>query len=446
MNKKICALAAIGLLMTACSPKEEQKTEKNTTAATSNVADTCRNPGLQSTLQDDLQQAILAETRRLADPNWVDVDKIATAGSQLKLVLNSIQEKDNQCRGKLSILIPQNISQLAHENAPLFEMKNYDTVIEDNMGDVNFQFNGSTLSFPLSYTFKNGELNYDDESLPTSARALAIALLPYGVKDTLNVNGKTISRETALQIIQGGGSLATAKPAKQPNSEPAAASTSSPTDDSSIPTATPNTSVTPSTPAVTESPEQKALRQARAAENAARIAEQKAAERAAKAKAAREAAEVAKLQTNNTNTTKPAKTTTADTTKTPTEKPKNTTKNETKPKQEIDFVARSKQQNAKTDTKTEVKPSVNDDELDSIRKAHKKADDEIKSSWRNISPEIRKDLVEEQKAWEKQRNQRCRQAANAASNDTEASKLYMQCDTRMTKERVKNLQGYSISQ
>ena len=178
MNKKICALAAIGLLMTACSPKEEQKTEKNTTAATSNVADTCRNPGLQSTLQDDLQQAILAETRRLADPNWVDVDKIATAGSQLKLVLNSIQEKDNQCRGKLSILIPQNISQLAHENAPLFEMKNYDTVIEDNMGDVNFQFNGSTLSFPLSYTFKNGELNYDDESLPTSARALAIALLP----------------------------------------------------------------------------------------------------------------------------------------------------------------------------------------------------------------------------------------------------------------------------
>lgn len=434
MNKKICALAAIGLLMTACSPKEEQKTEKNTTAATtSNVADTCRNPGLQSTLQDDLQQAILAETRRLADPNWVDVDKIATAGSQLKLVLNSIQEKDNQCRGKLSILIPQNISQLAHENAPLFEMKNYDTVIEDNMGDVNFQFNGSTLSFPLSYTFKNGELNYDDESLPTSARALAIALLPYGVKDTLNVNGKTISRETALQIIQGGGSLATAKPAKQPNSEPAAASTSSPTDDSSTPTATPNTSVTLSTPAVTESPEQKALRQARATENAARIAEQKAAERAAKAKAAREAAEAAKLQTNNTNTTKPAKTTTAD-----------TTKNETKPKQEIDFVARSKQQNAKTDTKTEVKPSVNDDELDSIRKAHKKADDEIKSSWRNISPEIRKDLVEEQKAWEKQRNQRCRQAANAASNDTEASKLYMQCDTRMTKERVKNLQGYSI--
>ena len=428
MNKKICALAAIGLLMTACSPKEEQKTEKNTTAATSNVADTCRNPGLQSTLQDDLQQAILAETRRLADPNWVDVDKIATAGSQLKLVLNSIQEKDNQCRGKLSILIPQNISQLAHENAPLFEMKNYDTVIEDNMGDVNFQFNGSTLSFPLSYTFKNGELNYDDESLPTSARALAIALLPYGVKDTLNVNGKTISRETALQIIQGGGSLATAKPAKQANSEPAAASTSSPTDDSSTPTATPNTSVTPSTPAVTESPEQKA------------------AERAAKAKAAREAAEAAKLQTNNTNTTKPAKTTTADTTKTPTEKPKNTTKNETKPKQEIDFVARSKQQNAKTDTKTEVKPSVNDDELDSIRKAHKKADDEIKSSWRNISPEIRKDLVEEQKAWEKQRNQRCRQAANAASSDTEASKLYMQCDTRMTKERVKNLQGYSISQ
>lgn len=446
MNKKICALAAIGLLMTACSPKEEQKTEKNTTAATSNVADTCRNPGLQSTLQDDLQQAILAETRRLADPNWVDVDKIATAGSQLKLVLNSIQEKDNQCRGKLSILIPQNISQLAHENAPLFEMKNYDTVIEDNMGDVNFQFNGSTLSFPLSYTFKNGELNYDDESLPTSARALAIALLPYGVKDTLNVNGKTISRETALQIIQGGGSLATAKPAKQPNSEPTAASTSSLTNDSSTPATTPNTSVTLSTPAVTESPEQKALRQARAAENAARIAEQKAAERAAKAKAAREAAEAAKLQTNNTNTTKPAKTTTADTTKTPTEKPKNTTKNETKPKQEIDFVARSKQQNAKTDTKTEVKPSVNDDELDSIRKAHKKADDEIKSSWRNISPEIRKDLVEEQKAWEKQRNQRCRQAANAASNDTEASKLYMQCDTRMTKERVKNLQGYSIPQ
>lgn len=445
MNKKICALAAIGLLMTACSPKEEQKTEKNTTAATSNVADTCRNPGLQFTLQDDLQQAILAETRRLADPNWVDVDKIATAGSQLKLVLNSIQEKDNQCRGKLSILIPQNISQLAHENAPLFEMKNYDTVIEDNMGDVNFQFNGSTLSFPLSYTFKNGELNYDDESLPTSARALAIALLPYGVKDTLNVNGKTISRETALQIIQGGGSLATAKPAKQPNSEPTAASTSSLTDDSP-PTTTPNTSVTPSTPAVTESPEQKALRQARAAENAARIAEQKAAERAAKAKAAREAAEAAKLQTNNTNTTKPAKTTTADTTKTSAEKPENTTKNETKPKQEIDFVARSKQQNAKTDTKTEVKPSVNDDELDSIRKAHKKADDEIKSSWRNISPEIRKDLVEEQKAWEKQRNQRCRQAANAASNDTEASKLYMQCDTRMTKERVKNLQGYSISQ
>ncbi len=447
MNKKYLALSVMSLFIaTACSQKEEQKTEKKTTAA---AVSTCRHASVPAQLHDDLQAAIIAETQNYIKSDshqFIDIDKMTAAASQLKVTINGIQDKDNQCRGKLSIVIPQNVQKVASTYAPLVGITQYDTIIEERMGSANFQFNGSTLTLPINFTV-NGEpisITQTDDTFKTATTALTAALLPYAVKDNINVAGRMMTREMGLQAVQmNGGKLPAAPAPKANNSQPETPAATTPSNNTqatsnNTETDTPRAAATPKPkPVVTappkpvETPEQKALREARAAERAAKIAEAKAAERAAKAKAAREAAEAAKLKaaeakakaeaaaTAKANTAKPADDATSSLT------PSKNTANETK-------------------TVEAPKPRVSDDELDNVRKAHSQADQEIKSSWKKITPEIQKELVEEQKSWEKQRNQRCRQAAAAGADESEANKLYMQCDTRMTKERVKNLEGYSI--
>lgn len=87
---------------------------------------------------------------------------------------------------------------------------------------------------------------------------------------------------------------------------------------------------------------------------------------------------------------------------------------------------------------------VSDEKLNQARNAHQSADRDIKSAWRNIDPSIQQTLVDEQREWEKSKNQSCRKAAAKGGDDSESQYLYMQCDTRETKKRIRNLEGYSI--
>lgn len=446
MNKKHFALSFISVLVAvACSPKEEQKTEKKPAAAT---ASGCRHPSLATQLHTDLKAAIQAETNKFIqnDTNqFVDADKITAAADQLKVTINGTQDKDGQCRSKLSIVIPQNVQKVASTNAPLVGISQYDTIIEERMGSANFQFNGSTLTLPINFTVKGEPISVaqTDDAFQTAAAALTTALLPYGVKENVTIEGRSMTRDMALQAVQmNGGKIPTApstestqanKPTEQENTSTENETENKPKPKTEVaqqpkpPVVTPKpsetTRVTPpaTPPKPAESPEQKALREAKIAEAKAKLAAEKAAEKAAKAKAAREAAEAAKLRAAAE------------------------AKKDATPKQpEIQRDFTKAQQPPLTPNRTPSANTQDDDELESVRKAHRNADQEIKSSWKKISPEIQKELVEEQKSWEKQRNQRCRQAAAGAGSEAEANKLYMQCDTRMTKERVKNLEGYSI--
>lgn len=83
-------------------------------------------------------------------------------------------------------------------------------------------------------------------------------------------------------------------------------------------------------------------------------------------------------------------------------------------------------------------------ELESARQANEAAGSSIRSAWKAIDPEIQKSLIDEQKNWESKKQQSCRNAGAKGSDKAEAQYLQIQCDTRLTRERVQYLNGYSI--
>lgn len=83
-------------------------------------------------------------------------------------------------------------------------------------------------------------------------------------------------------------------------------------------------------------------------------------------------------------------------------------------------------------------------ELESARQANEAAGSSIRSAWRAIEPEIQKSLLDEQKNWESKKQQSCRNAGAKGADKVEAQYLQIQCDTRLTRERVQYLNGYSI--
>lgn len=89
-------------------------------------------------------------------------------------------------------------------------------------------------------------------------------------------------------------------------------------------------------------------------------------------------------------------------------------------------------------------PTIAAEKLAQSEQAHQNADRDIKQAWRKIDPAIQQNLVEEQKSWESQKRQRCLNAAAKGRDDSESRYLHMQCDTKLTNERIQYLNGYSI--
>lgn len=83
-------------------------------------------------------------------------------------------------------------------------------------------------------------------------------------------------------------------------------------------------------------------------------------------------------------------------------------------------------------------------DLDEADKAHRSAGAAMKSQWQKIVPEVREQLVNEQKDWESRKNQNCRRASAKAADSTESRYLMLQCDTRLTRERTQYLRGFSL--
>ena len=83
-------------------------------------------------------------------------------------------------------------------------------------------------------------------------------------------------------------------------------------------------------------------------------------------------------------------------------------------------------------------------ELDQARGNNSQADADINRAWERLDQTVQKELLNEQRDWIHSKNNSCRAAAARAGNADEAEYLKLQCDTRMTRERIQYLKGYSI--
>lgn len=90
------------------------------------------------------------------------------------------------------------------------------------------------------------------------------------------------------------------------------------------------------------------------------------------------------------------------------------------------------------------KSRISRQDLNDAIDAHNQANDSIRSAWRNIDPTIQQDLVDEQRDWERRKATSCGNAAAKGNSAVESQYLRMQCDTRLTRERVQYLKGFSI--
>lgn len=94
--------------------------------------------------------------------------------------------------------------------------------------------------------------------------------------------------------------------------------------------------------------------------------------------------------------------------------------------------------------KPETTANISPAELDQARSNNQQADADINRAWERLDQTVQKELLSEQRDWIHSKNSNCRTAAARAGNTDEAEYLKLQCDTRMTRERIQYLKGYSI--
>lgn len=207
MTKRLIALSIIGsLTLAACSPKDEQKPE---TLA-------CNDPAVAQTLQQQLQQAIGQSARQFAQTDnrqFVDADKIIAAASQLSVVLTNAQSDTASgkpaCSAQLDVSINQAIWQQAEANTPiLYPQQQLLPLLQGQLMGSQVHMNGNTFSQPLRYLPAEQNASAVQSTWVIEAPGIAQlghiltnALMPYGVKDTLIINGQAYSRADALKII-----------------------------------------------------------------------------------------------------------------------------------------------------------------------------------------------------------------------------------------------------
>ena len=88
--------------------------------------------------------------------------------------------------------------------------------------------------------------------------------------------------------------------------------------------------------------------------------------------------------------------------------------------------------------------TVSRGEVEEARVQNQRAESEITKLWGGLDTDVQKELVGEQRKWAQEKISNCRQAAAQADGKEYAEYLKLQCDTRMTRERIQYLRGYSI--
>ena len=139
---------------------------------------------------------------------FVDADKIIAAGLELETLLEDPKETEDNgkaiCHANLKIRIPDTILKTAIDNSPLiYGNTPLSDMLEQKLMGSNLTFENNTFSTTLLYTpDKDGKPVLEDNTLSTTAQTLSATLLPYGVKSIVMIDGKPVSKEQAIKLLQ----------------------------------------------------------------------------------------------------------------------------------------------------------------------------------------------------------------------------------------------------
>lgn len=342
--QKLSILASVLLGLVACGndAEKEPRSQSQQQPEMPALTVSCQDPAVTPNVRETLQKMVRDDALKLAATNYaklIDVDKLAAAASLLEIDLVNIKGENNICTAQLVVHVPKRIASIAHQFAPILNMDSPNKIMQQRFSGSDVLWQNSTLNAPLGYTIAHNNqqfaITYSDTTLNRVSTALSVVIQPYGVRDMISVDGKNMTREQAVELINN--------PKPVISSEPE--------------------SVIREVPVLPE-----------------------------------------KIETQEASAVAP-------TAVTPPPKPQNK------------FTA---------------------EQLATANQVHEAADRDIKKVWRNLDPIVQQSLIEEQKAWESEKRQRCLKNATQGATDSDARYLHMQCDTKLTHERIKYLQGYGI--
>ncbi|WP_197457504.1 lysozyme inhibitor LprI family protein [Snodgrassella sp. CFCC 13594] len=199
---------AIAMVLAACSDKKPEAPQL-----------TCDNPALVQTLQQQIQQTIGNNARQFAQTDarqFVDGDKVIAAASQLGVSIQNAQLDSNTanpaCSAQLNVAIPTSVWQTTQANAPLLLGKrDWLATITQQLNGSGITLAGNTFSQTIHYApipmAASAALSASAPSaglqgmgIETLSGILANALLPYGIKDMVVINGQVYNRTDAIAM------------------------------------------------------------------------------------------------------------------------------------------------------------------------------------------------------------------------------------------------------
>ncbi|WP_416191909.1 lysozyme inhibitor LprI family protein [Neisseria sp. CCUG12390] len=201
MYRKLLASALAAGLLAACS---DEPSKQNASAELA-----CNDPAVAQSVRNNIQDIIKQEARAFArndSRQFVDADKIIAAGSQLEIALEDAQtvREGNQtlCSAGLRIMIPTEIANMAATNSPLiYGSTGIAEIIGQKVMGSNMSYSGNSFTTTIRYTPSQTDgVSFEDNTVTNTAQTVSAALLPYGVKSIVMIDGKAVSKEDAIRL------------------------------------------------------------------------------------------------------------------------------------------------------------------------------------------------------------------------------------------------------
>lgn len=202
MKLRLLCLTAVALL-TACSEKKAEPVHLD-----------CRNPAVLQDIRTNLQQQITDQADQFATTDnrqLMDSDSIASAVNAVSLTLDNPKQDASPspiCQAVLNARVPHHILTTAAAYSPLLygDVPLADAARQSSNGQVKFNGAGE-LAQIIRYTPENTpdggfSVHYENDGFDPLTQTLTTLIMPYGVKSMLMLNGRLVSRETALYMQQ----------------------------------------------------------------------------------------------------------------------------------------------------------------------------------------------------------------------------------------------------